>query len=73
MMVPYTVLPSVEMQSIILQSKAQRDQYGSRYGKSIGYELISEDKAGESLVRLVYIEKTEKHALPWTFYFYNSP
>lgn len=70
---PYTIIPEAEFQSAVLNSKAQRDQYGLRYGKSIGYEFISEDKAGDSLVRLIYIEKTEKHALPWAFYFYKSP
>lgn len=70
---PYTIIPEAEFQSAVLNSKAQRDQYGVRYGKSVGYEYISEEKAGESLIRLVYIEKTEKHALPWVFYFYKSP
>lgn len=70
---PYTVIPEAEFQGAVLQSKAQRDQYAMRYGKSVGYEFISEDKAGKSLVRLIYIEKTEKHALPWAFYFYKSP
>lgn len=72
-MAPYIVIPEAEFQSVVLQSKAQRDQYGIRYGKSVGYEFISEVKAGESLIRLVYIEKTEKHAMPWAFYFYKSP
>jgi hypothetical protein len=26
-----------------------------------------------SLLKLTYIEKTERHALPWMFYFYRSP
>jgi hypothetical protein len=72
-MEPYTIIPKQEFQSAALQSKAQRDQYGVRYGKSIGYEFISETSKGESLVQFVYIEKTENHALPWSFYFYKSP
>jgi hypothetical protein len=73
LMQPYVVIPSAEFQSVALNSKAQRDQYGARYGKSFGFEFISQQNVGESLVSFVYIEKTEKHALPWTFYYYKTP
>lgn len=73
LMKPYVIIPDTELQSVALQSQALRDQFASRYGKSIGYELIEEKKSGGSLLRLIYIEKTAKHALPWTFYFYKSP
>jgi len=72
-MKPYVVIPEAELQGMALQSKAQRDQYLGRYGKSIGYEFIAEKKAGNSLLRLIYAEKTEKHALPWTFVYYKTP
>jgi len=69
----YVVIPESEFQSMSLASKSQRDQFGVRYGKTIGFEFISQSKVGESLVKLTYIEKTEKHALPWSFYFYKTP
>lgn len=71
-MVPYTIVPEAEVQGVIYQSKAQRDQYGVRYGKSIGHEFIAEKKAGKSLLLLTFIEKTAMHALPWEFYFYKT-
>jgi hypothetical protein len=70
---PYVLIPESEFQSMSLASKAQRDQFGARYGKTIGFEFIGQRKLGESLVRLTYVEKTEKHALPWMFYFYKTP
>lgn len=73
LMKPYVVIPESEFQSLALQTKSQRDQFGARYGKSIGYEFVSERKAGESILRLIYVEKTGKHALPWVFFFYKSP
>lgn len=73
LMRPYVIIPEAELQSAALQSKAQRDQFSNRYGKSIGYEFITEKRAGTSLLQLIYIEKTAKHALPWNFYFYKSP
>ncbi len=41
------------------------------YGKILGHELIREERFGTSLVRLVYILKTEKHLTVWEFYFYK--
>lgn len=72
-MKPYAAISETEFQSMALQSKSQRDQFGVRYGNSIGYEFIRETKAGNSLLKLIYIEKTVKHALPWMFIFYKTP
>ena len=72
-MKPYAIIPASEFDSTALGSKSQRDQFGARYGKTIAFEFIGQKKLGESLIRLTYIEKTEKHALPWMFYFYKTP
>ncbi len=72
LMKPYVVIGESEFQSTALSSKSQRDQISSRFGKSIGYEFVSSKKVGESLIRLLYIEKTEKTAVPWAFYFYKT-
>jgi hypothetical protein len=69
---PYVALSDSEFQSTALASKSQRDQIAPRFGKSIGYEFISSKKVGDSLIRLTYIEKTEKTAVPWFFYFYKT-
>ena len=71
-MKPYTTLPDAEFKAALLASETQRDQFGARYGKSIGYEFVSQKKLGDSLVRIVYLEKTEKHAYPWLFHFYRT-
>jgi hypothetical protein len=70
---PYLLVPDSEFQSAVRNSKLQRDQFTVRYGKSLGFEYVGSRKVGESLVRIVYVERTEKHALPWTFYFYKTP
>ena len=71
-MKPYTIVPATEFDAMTLNSKSARDQFGSRYGRSIGFEYVCERKVGESLLRLTYMEKTEKHVLPWYFYFYKG-
>jgi len=41
------------------------------YGKVVGWEFVREDAAGESLLRLIYLQKFERHALGWVFIFYK--
>ena len=72
-MKPYTIIPPTEFDAAALQSKSQRDLVGTRFGATIGYEFIGEKRSGQSLLKLTYIEKTERHALPWLFYFYRTP
>lgn len=71
-MKPFAVVPSAEFDAMALNSQSSREQFGARYGKSIGYEFVCEKKVGTSLLRLTYMEKTEKHVLPWYFYFYKG-
>ena len=40
-------------------------------GKVLGFELIREEPFGTSLVRLVYLLKSERHLTAWEFYFYK--
>lgn len=72
-MQPFVVISDAEFQSAVLKSKTQREQYGARYGSAVGYECIEQTKVGASLVRIVCIEKTDKHVMPWIFVFYKSP
>ena len=72
-MKPYTIIPPTEFDAAALQSKSQRDLVGTRFGATIGYEFIAEKRSGQSLLKLTYIEKAERHALPWIFYFYKTP
>lgn len=41
------------------------------YGAILGYELTKEEKFGSSVVRLVYILKSERAPTIWEFYFYK--
>jgi hypothetical protein len=71
----YAVLPAAEIDAGLQQSQAQRSQemFTARYGKTDGYDLIGKRKLGNSMLRFVYIEKTERQPLPWVFHFYESP
>jgi hypothetical protein len=69
---PYVVISETELQNALLKMQAQREQLGPRYGKTTGFEYIGTKRLGQSLVRLTYIEKTERQALPWMFHFYRT-
>jgi len=69
---PYLVIPEAELQNVLVRSIAQREETAARYGKTIGFEYVGRKKLGDSLVRLTYIEKTERQALPWMFHFYQT-
>lgn len=71
-MKPYVQLDEAELNAVADESKEQRDQLVERFGKPVGYEFIAKKKLGTSLIRLQYIEKTERHLVSWTFVFYRA-
>jgi hypothetical protein len=71
-MKPHVPITETEVDSAYLQSKTQRDQFKERYGPTTSHEYIDSKSIGASLLRLRYIEKTKKHAFPWSFYFYKQ-
>ena len=51
--------------------KKQTSTQLSLYGRVLGHELISKREFGESVVRFVYLLKTEKLPTVWIFHFYR--
>lgn len=70
---PYSLQPAEEFKSTADASQASRAQHAQRYGKPVGYAFVSQRKVADSVLRLLYMEKTERHALPWAFIFYKTP
>ncbi len=69
---PLTIVPSAEFDAMVGQTKLQLPIVGGRFGSSIGYEFIREDRLGETLARFTYIHRFEKHAMRWLFYLYRG-
>jgi hypothetical protein len=67
----YSVVPRVEIDAIVSQAMLQVPVMEARFGKSIGQEFISESRAGDSVLKYVYLHKFEKHAIVWQFVFYR--
>ena len=72
-MQPYIVVPAAEFETTIGQAKLQVPVMAQRFGKSIGWEFLKEDQAGDRLLRIEQLQLFERHATLWTFYFYRSP
>ena len=68
---PYSVVPIAEFDVQISNLDMQLPAIHQRFGKSIGYDLIADEKLGDSLSQLIYIQKFEKHAMVWRFIFYK--
>ena len=51
--------------------KTQTAKNLPHYGDILGYEKIYGEKFGTSIIRLVYVLKSEKVATVWEFYFYK--
>ena len=65
-----STLPADKPQDVV--ALKQQTQVGlPLYGKTLGYELVKEEKFGESLVRLSYLLKSEKGPTVWVFHFYR--
>jgi hypothetical protein len=40
-------------------------------GRVLGYDLVREEQFGQSLTRMVYLLKSERHLTLWELYFYR--
>lgn len=68
---PYLIIPDHEVDGMINAYKMQAPAIEQRFGKTIGTELVTIEKSGDSLILVMYMQKFEKHAMRWKFYFYK--
>jgi hypothetical protein len=72
LMKPYLAVPPAEFEALLAQFKVHQPETLQRYGKTIGHEFIRDDKIGANLLRIVQMQRFEKHAMRWSFYFYRG-
>lgn len=68
---PHWPLPQSEIDMLVMQTVKQRGMAESRFGKSLGYELVKSERISESLLRLTYLEIVENTPIRWRFLFYR--
>jgi len=71
LMKPYLIIPDSEFNVMLEQTKLNLPTIQGRFGKTLGSELIVEKQVGKSLLKIVHIQKFERHILRWNFFFYK--
>jgi hypothetical protein len=69
---PYWKVSMNELNTLTMQTITSRATVKDRFGASLGYEFISQQKAGASLLRFVVIEKLENTAIRYSVVFYKA-
>ncbi|MBP0598895.1 hypothetical protein J8I26_12310 [Herbaspirillum sp. LeCh32-8] len=72
-MSPYSLIDIRTLEVARSNARSSRMAIEAQVGNSVGYEFIRSEKVGDSLIKLTYIEKTERQAIPWQFIFYKAP
>lgn len=57
-----------------LQNKAKQDitLIEENYGSCVGYDFIKQQKAGNSMMKVFFMQKHMKYGFLWVFIFYNN-
>ena len=71
-LVEYTITPAIHTKGTIKKLVEGRKKYDSKFGESLGYELVKTQRIGNDVVKYLYLEKTKNHLLKWTYTIYNS-
>ena len=69
---PYWVAPANEIDTLIMQTVSTRNVVRVGFGNSIGYEFISQQRAGKSFLRFVAVEKLQNTAIRYSIVFYKA-
>ena len=60
-------IPPAQAQNLSRQTQATL----APLGRVLGYDLIREEQFGQTLTRLVYLLRLERHPTTWEFYYYR--
>jgi hypothetical protein len=67
----HTVVSKDDLNELRAKSIKHANMLEEIVGKTIGHEYIGVTSFGESFMKLTYLQKREKHAVVWNFYFYK--
>jgi hypothetical protein len=71
MLSPYWVFHGAEFTEYQVKTIKRMPSFAPRFGKSIGAVFAREEIVADTVLRLTYVQKFERHALRWTFLFYR--
>ena len=65
-------IDKTQFESLRDKTIEQRKAIGQKYGKILGFKLVSEERVSDFLVRMTYVEKRANHVVRWQFTFYRG-
>ena len=72
MVKPHTSAPDAQFDAMVEQIRQQKPVVDSRFGESLGYELLRNDTIGDSLTRPVFLHRLERGGMVWLFTWYRG-
>ncbi|HUK03488.1 MAG TPA: hypothetical protein VLV90_00235 [Burkholderiales bacterium] len=70
-LLPVWPMPESELEALVASTLEQRGRLAARFGGATGTQFVGKRLVAGTLLRLVYLEKFENHALRWIFTFYR--
>lgn len=71
LLAPNWPLPQNELAALTMSTIQQRNLVESRFGKSLGYQLVREENLSDFAVRYTFAELRQVHVVRWQFIFYR--
>jgi len=72
MVKPHTSAPDAQFDAMVEQIRQQKPMVDSRFGESLGYELLRNDTIGDSLIRPMFLHRLERGGMVWLFTWYRG-
>ena len=68
---PYWIFPENEWTQLQIETNQDMAMVEPRFGQSLGYDFVREEIVEDTVLRLTYIQKRERHLTRWIFVFYK--
>lgn len=68
---PYVMFSEAEFNAQMNNVSSQLPVMDQHYGKSLGYDFVSKELIGDTLVKYIFLQKFERHLMTWHFIFYK--
>ncbi len=68
---PIWPIPEAEINVAKDQTITTRKMVDDRFGKSVGIQHVSTETIADTIIKIVYLEKFQRHAIRWTFFYYK--
>jgi len=68
---PYWIFPENEWTQLQIETSQKMVMVKPRLGQTVGYDFVGAETVGDTVLRLIYIQKLERHLIRWIFIFYK--